>query len=654
MHCHHSAALRLHQLAFALTLALPLVLDAQAADTTVQPAAGSGFVVKDSSGANERLRVQDSGAVTLPAVPGAATQAQALCISAGGLLGPCAASSGGTSYTAATGLTLTGTTFAIAPTFQLPQGCAANQIAQWNGVGWGCVAAPSGGTAFTLPYAATQADAGALFSIANSGTGKAANFEIVNAASANKAISVVTAGTGPAAGFIASNTANDAPLLQASHAGTGTAVSVYAIGGTGVYANSYRGKAGMFEIDNSANTDYALLVQTAGLGSAARIINSSAANAVPALHVSTVGSSTGISTFSKTVAALYAGSEIGIGVWAKSDKGSAGKFEITNALSNALALDVRNAGGSSAGFFENSNTNSPSPAVSAINQGDAEAIYARSTGGSAGVFAISNAANSHPSVLATTAGTGGAGYFVIDNSASAFAAVAGNTDGSGPGVYGYSAKGYGVWGHSSDNHVGVYGSSSSGIGGLFQLTGGNTGAAIRAFVSSPTSTADIAWFQHTGNMVARIDINGKGYFNGGTASSGADVAEYVPTSGTTPQPGDVVEFDSALEDHYRISTIANNPRVAGVISTEPGVTLNDKTGATKATSGPALALAGRVPVKATNENGPIGIGDLLVASSMPGHAMRAPLDPAPGTVIGKAAQKLDSARGSITMLVWPH
>ena len=174
----------------------------------------------------------------------------------------------------------------------------------------------------------------------------------------------------------------------------------------------------MFEIDNSANTDYALLVQTAGLGSAARIINSSAANAVPALHVSTVGSSTGISTFSKTVAALYAGSEIGIGVWAKSDKGSAGKFEITNALSNALALDVRNAGGSSAGFFENSNTNSPSPAVSAINQGDAEAIYARSTGGSAGVFAISNAANSHPSVLATTAGTGGAGYFEVDNSAS--------------------------------------------------------------------------------------------------------------------------------------------------------------------------------------------------------------------------------------------
>ena len=68
---------------------------ATAADVTVQPAAGSGFVVKDSGGTTDRLRVQDNGQVSLPAVPTAATQAQSLCIAASGLLGPCAGGGGG-------------------------------------------------------------------------------------------------------------------------------------------------------------------------------------------------------------------------------------------------------------------------------------------------------------------------------------------------------------------------------------------------------------------------------------------------------------------------------------------------------------------------------------------------------------------------------
>jgi hypothetical protein len=56
-------------------------------------------------------------------------------------------------------------------------------------------------------------------------------------------------------------------------------------------------------------------------------------------------------------------------------------------------------------------------------------------------------------------------------------------------------------------------------------------------------------------------------------------------------------------------------------------------------------------VKATSENGPIRAGDLLVSSSRPGRAMRAPATPAPGTVIGKAMQKLDRDSGEIEMLV---
>jgi hypothetical protein len=64
-----------------------------------------------------------------------------------------------------------------------------------------------------------------------------------------------------------------------------------------------------------------------------------------------------------------------------------------------------------------------------------------------------------------------------------------------------------------------------------------------------------------------------------------------------------------------------------------------------------LAIAGVVPVKASAENGPIRPGDLLVASSSPGHAMRAGDEPPIGTIIGKALEGLDSGTGLIQMLV---
>ncbi|MFT3789572.1 MAG: tail fiber domain-containing protein [Rudaea sp.] len=134
---------------------------ARGADVTVQPAAGSGFVVKDAAGANERLRVQESGAITLPGVPASAAQSTGLCISGAGLLGPCAGGGSGPAYTASTGLTLTGTTFAVAPTYRLPQTCDANQIAQWDGSGWVCASAsgatlPAGTVNQTLRYDSTN------------------------------------------------------------------------------------------------------------------------------------------------------------------------------------------------------------------------------------------------------------------------------------------------------------------------------------------------------------------------------------------------------------------------------------------------------------------------------------------------------------------
>ena len=92
--------------------------------------------------------------------------------------------------------------------------------------------------------------------------------------------------------------------------------------------------------------------------------------------------------------------------------------------------------------------------------------------------------------------------------------------------------------------------------------------------------------------------------------------------------------------------------VAGVISTQPGLTMNSgETTGDEAGHAPRLALIGRVPVKASAENGAIRAGDLLVSSSTPGRAMRAPNNPQPGTVIGKAVRALERGNGEIEMLV---
>jgi hypothetical protein len=62
--------------------------------------------------------------------------------------------------------------------------------------------------------------------------------------------------------------------------------------------------------------------------------------------------------------------------------------------------------------------------------------------------------------------------------------------------------------------------------------------------------------------------------------------------------------------------------VAGIYSTKPGVLATPH----KMDEAPAneipLAIVGIVPCKVSAENGSIRPGDLLVSSSMPGHAMK--------------------------------
>jgi len=78
----------------------------------------------------------------------------------------------------------------------------------------------------------------------------------------------------------------------------------------------------------------------------------------------------------------------------------------------------------------------------------------------------------------------------------------------------------------------------------------------------------------------------------------------------------LVDLDA--NDKYRKSQSARAQNVAGVIATNPTIVLGN--GKTENTA--VMTMIGRVPVKVTDENGPIERGDLLVTASKPGYAMR--------------------------------
>ena len=153
----------------------------------------------------------------------------------------------------------------------------------------------------------------------------------------------------------------------------------------------------------------------------------------------------------------------------------------------------------------------------------------------------------------------------------------------------------------------------------------------------------------------RIDATGTVYADGDFCvvelqTGAADVAEWVRVT-TLVEAGDVLELDPSSPGSYRKSQAPCAALVAGVVSTAPGVTLGGG-----GTAGEALlALVGIVPVKVTDEGGPIRPGDLLVTSSTPGSAMRwTGSEPFPCALIGKALGALTVGRGVILVLLSAH
>ncbi len=296
--------------------------------------------------------------------------------------------------------------------------------------------------------------------------------------------------------------------------------------------------------------------------------------------------------------------------------------------------------------------------------------------------------------------TNGTGIYGTTNKPTG-AAIYGHHTGDGPSILGDSGGAYpaieGIR-YDAGDAIGAY---ATGAGNAYEgnansgnlLYGFNTGsarnqAALRVF-NTQTSGGMAAYITNTSNLAtAHFANNGSGEVlylqNGGTDSSGtsggdfikavnnpendaqfrvltsgevrsdvgfstpaADFAEMLPAASNL-QSGDVLIMGSDGKLH--LSTRRYQASVVGVYSTKPGFVGGSSINGPLAGTIP-LAIVGIVPVKVSAENGAIHIGDLLAASSTPGHAMRAGSNPPIGSIIGKALGSLDRGTGTITLLV---
>ncbi len=135
----------------------------------------------------------------------------------------------------------------------------------------------------------------------------------------------------------------------------------------------------------------------------------------------------------------------------------------------------------------------------------------------------------------------------------------------------------------------------------------------------------------------------------GTYSSGADLAEWYGTDDETIGAGEIVSVAASGDIKVERTQQQQDSKAIGIIATEPAITLGPNTGLTpgysndpqlkrSAKTAVQVALAGRVPLKVSLENGPILPGDYLTSSSIPGVAAKAIKA---GPTIGKAMEGFD-------------
>jgi hypothetical protein len=218
--------------------------------------------------------------------------------------------------------------------------------------------------------------------------------------------------------------------------------------------------------------------------------------------------------------------------------------------------------------------------------------------------------------------------------------------GGGRGVYGFASGAGGT-------NYGVYGQVTSAVGYAGYFTGGYGVYANRENIGR-LPTGDDTSYGLVVEGAACIDdstancpagpTSGTIYTEGAALIS-FDLAELYESSEAL-EAGDVVSADLNNDKMIVKSNSAYGKEVLGVVSTKPGIILG---GWGAEPNQFPVALAGRVPVKVSTENGPIKIGDKLTSSNTPGVAMKAT---EAGAIIGLALEPYNGVGvGKITVFV---
>jgi hypothetical protein len=161
-------------------------------------------------------------------------------------------------------------------------------------------------------------------------------------------------------------------------------------------------------------------------------------------------------------------------------------------------------------------------------------------------------------------------------------------------------------------------------------------------ITTPTVYANNI-FNGSSNGVGNIG-NSSTYFNTvfakSTSAQYADIAEmYVADAAYSP--GTVLAFGGNHE--VTISSVENDVKVAGVVSTNPSYLMNSTLSGQHVV---AVALVGRVH---THVQGNVRKGDMMVSAGN-GVAMSCSA-PAMGTVIGKALEDFTGTQGKVELVV---
>lgn len=382
-----------------------------------------------------------------------------------------------------------------------------------------------------------------------------------------------------------------------------------------------------------ASATNAFSITNTGAGEAIAAVNTSTGSALSGINFGTGRAALfSVNTITSAAPVLDA-THLGVG--------SVLAASLTRANNAASGISLMHAGIGSGLTVSLTNASNGSRGIDVSHAGVGAGVFATSAGGM-GVWGI-------------TAAISGAG--ILGDNTNGEAVVGRNQGGVGVGaVVGRNdGAGYGVRGFNTENGIGVLGqagiSGGTGTAGRFEQVNAASTADVLVVVGA--GSGDLIEASAGGQVRFRVTSAGAVQGDGAYSSPAADVAEFID-SDEALEPGDVVEIDTERDGRFRLATRASSAVVAGVVTSEPGVLLNARANRQTVQDGPALALAGRVPVKVSAENGPIRPGDLLVSAATPGHAMKAPTRPAAGTVIGKALGSLASGTGTIEMLVMLH